>query len=72
MFIPEDQNWPEFHLIWHLEYTSKSVNIANIENFGRAESSEGMQVGSKFWSNWAFVGMSLLKVKGKISYVIEL
>ena len=42
MFVAEAQNWPEFHLIWHLKYTSKSKNIANIEIFGRAESSEGM------------------------------
>ena len=30
MFTAEVQNWPEFHLIWHLEYTSKSVNIQQI------------------------------------------
>ena len=40
--LAEVQNWPEFHLIWHLEYTSKSINIGNIENFGRVESSEGI------------------------------
>ena len=30
MFVTDVQNWPEFHLIWHLEYTSKSINIENI------------------------------------------
>lgn len=31
-----------------------------------------MQVGSKFWSKWAFLRIFLVKAEGKIPYVIEL
>ena len=67
MFVTDVQNWPEFHLIWHLEYTRKSINIENIETYGRVASSEDMWVGSRLWSKWAFVRIFLLKAEGRIS-----